>query len=92
MAKAFDEVMAALKAEKEKYEWEKTVKKVYSKPKNYYNKLSKTVKKAAHQSPGGLECFKDEYRAYSDKEVRTYLDGTSYFETYNAMRGQDSYE
>ena len=92
MSKAFDNVMAALKAEKEKYDFEQTVKKVYSKPIKNYNKLTKSVKKAAHQSPGGLECFKDEYRTYSNKEVRTYLDGTSYFETYNAMRGQDSYE
>lgn len=92
MSKAFNEVMAALKAEKEKYDFEQTVKKVYSKPPVNYNRLSKSVKKAKHLSPGGLDCFKDENRNYSDKEVRTYLDGTSYFETYNAMRGQDNYE
>ena len=96
MSNNFKEWKEALLAEKKKYDEEKefkaTVKKVYSKPRDYYNKLSASVKKAGHQSPGGLDCFKDENRTYSDKEVRTYLDGTSYFETYNAMRGQDSYE
>jgi len=87
MSNTFDDVIATLKAEKEKYEFEQTVKKVYSRP-----KLTKQVKKAAAHAPGRLDCFKDENRAYSNKEVRTYLDGTSYFETYSAMRGQDSYE
>ena len=92
MAKSFDELKEFLLKEKEKYDFEQTVKKVYSKPPVNYNRLSKSVKKAKHLSPGGLDCFKDENRNYSDKEVRTYLDGTSYFETYNAMRGQDNYE
>ena len=87
MAKSFDEVMAVLKAEKEKYDFEQAVKKVYSRP-----KLTTQVKKAKHLAASGLDCFKDENRTYSDKEVRTYLDGTSYFETYSAMKGQDSYE
>jgi len=87
MAKSFDELKQFLLKEKEKYEFEQTVKKVYSRP-----KLTKQVKKARSQAPGRLDCFKDENRIYSDKEVRTYLDGTSYFETYNAMRGQDNYE
>jgi hypothetical protein len=87
MAKSFDELKEILLKEKEKYEFEQTVRKVYSRP-----KLTKQVKKASAHAPGRLDCFKDENRAYSDKEVRTYLDGTSYFETYNAMRGQDNYE
>ena len=87
MAKSFNELKQFLLKEKEKYEFEQAVKAVYSRP-----KLSKQVKKAKHLSANGLDCFKDENRTYSDKEVRTYLDGTSYFETYNAMRGQDSYE
>ena len=87
MGKSFDEVMAVLKAEKENYEFKQTVRKVYNRP-----KLTKQVKKARSQAPGRLDCFKDENRTYSDKEVRTYLDGTSYFETYSAMKGYDSYE
>jgi len=92
MANSFNDIMAALKAEKENYEFKQTVKKVYSRPKNYYNKLSNTVKKAGHQSPGGLDCFKDENRFYSPKETQRYLEGTSYYETYSAMRSQDEYE
>jgi len=85
---SYEEVMAILKQEKEKYDFEQSVKKVYNRPKT---KLTRTVKKAGHQAPGSLESFKDEYRTYSDKEVNHYLSGTSYMETYNAMRSQDDY-
>ena len=55
----FKEWKEALLAEKQKYDEEKefkaTVKKVYSKPKDYYNKLTASVKKAGLQSPGGLD-------------------------------------
>ena len=92
----FKEWKEALLAEKQKYDEEKefkaTVKKVYSKPKDYYNKLTASVKKAGHQSPGGLDCFKDENRVFSEKNTQKYLQSTSYFETYNAMKEQDSWD
>jgi len=92
----FKEWKEALLAEKKKYDEEKefkaTVKKVYSKPRDYYNKLSASVKKAGHQSPGGLDCFKDENRVFSEKNTQKYLQSTSYFETYNAMKEQDSWD
>ena len=49
-------------------------------------KLTKTVKKAAHQAAGHLDCFKDENRFYSDRETQDYLRGTSYFESYQSMK------
>lgn len=88
----FDDVMKILREEKEKYEFEQTVKKVYSKPKDYYNKLSRQVKKAGKQSPGGLDCFKEENMYYSAKETSDYLAGTSYMETYSAMKSQDDWD
>ena len=92
----FKEWKEALLAEKQKYDEEKefkaTVKKVYSKPRDYYNKLSASVKKAGHQSPGGLDCFKDENRVFSEKNTQKYIQSTSYFETYNAMKEQDSWD
>tara|TARA_B100002019_G_scaffold289963_1_gene306670 strand:+ start:978 stop:1295 length:318 start_codon:yes stop_codon:yes gene_type:complete len=90
--KNFKMVMEILKKEKEEYEFQKTVKKVYSKPKVDYNKLSRSVKKAAHQSPGGLDLHKDENRYYSSGETQRWMEGTSYFENYQAMKNQDSYE
>jgi len=96
MSNNFKEWKEALLAEKQKYDEEKefkaTVKKVYSKPRDYYNKLSASVKKAGHQSPGGLDCFKDENRVFSEKNTQKYLQSTSYFETYNAMKEQDSWD
>ena len=49
-------------------------------------KLTKSVKKAGHLAPGHMDCFKDENRYYSDKEVASYLEGTTYMESYNAMK------
>lgn len=96
MSNNFKEWKAALLAEKKKYDEEKefkaTVKKVYSKPRDYYNKLSASVKKAGHQSPGGLDCFKEENMYYSEKQTKDYLAGTSYMETYNAMKDQDNWD
>lgn len=88
----FDEIKRILQEEKEKMEFEKTVKRVYSKPKNYYNKLSAQVKKAGKQSPGGLDCFKEENMYYTEKETNDYLSGSSYMENYNAMKGQDDWD
>lgn len=86
MAKSFDELKQFLLKEKEEMEFQKVVKKVYSRP-----KLTRQVKKAA-ATTSSLECFKEENMYYSPQQTQTYLEGTSYYETYSAMRGQDSYE
>jgi hypothetical protein len=85
MAKSFDSIMAELKKIKEEQDFQESVKKVYSRPKN---KLTRTVKKAAHQSPSSLECFKEENMYYTEKETRNYLEGTSYYETYQSMKDE----
>lgn len=86
-----EQVMAFLRKEKQKYdeeqEFQKAVKAVYSRP-----KLTQTVKKAAHQAPGGLDCFKDENRIHSKESTDKWLSGSSYMENYNAMKDQDSWE
>tara|TARA_B100001287_G_scaffold265433_1_gene258320 strand:- start:613 stop:909 length:297 start_codon:yes stop_codon:yes gene_type:complete len=91
----FEQIRAYLLEEKEKYQAEKefkeTVKRVYSRPKNY-NKLTKTVKKAEHLSPGGLDLHKDENRHYSKENTERWLGSTSYMETYNSMKEQDSWD
>lgn len=76
-------IKAAAEKTREKQEFKKAVKKVYSKPKNHYNKLTKSVKKAAHQAPGSLECFKPENMYYTDKETQDYIAGSSYMDVYN---------
>jgi len=73
---------------KEEQEFKAVVKKVYSRPKNY---LTKQVKKAGKQAPGSLECFKEENMYYTEKETQDYLAGTSYMETYNAMKDHDEW-
>lgn len=92
----FDEIKKALQEEKAKYdaeqEFKQAVKNVYSKPKDYYNKLTASVKKAGHQSPGNLDCFKEENMYYTEKQTKDYLQGTSYMETYNSMKDQDSWD
>lgn len=88
----FKDIKKALLEEKEKYqaeqEFKAAVKKVYSRPKNY---LTKQVKKAGKQAPGSLECFKEENMYYTEKETKDYLAGTSYMETYNAMKEHDDW-
>ena len=56
-----------------------------------HKKLTKSVKKAEHQAPKSLEAFSEENLYYTERETQDYLAGTSYMETYNAMRSQDDY-
>ena len=92
----FNDIKKILLEEKAKYdaeqEFKNAVKTVYSRPKNHYNKLTKSVKKAGHQSPGGLDCFKAENMYYTEKQTNDELAGSSYMETYNAMKDQDSWD
>ena len=89
MSNSFDNIKAMLQKEKEDLEFKKAVRTVYSKPRNH---LTKQVAKAAKQAPGGLECFKEENMHDSTKDTQRWMEGTSYFENYQAMKGQDSYE
>ena len=73
---------------KEEQEFKATVKKVYSRPKNY---LTQQVKKAGKQAPGSLECFKEENMYYTEKETQDYLAGTSYMDTYQSMKDHDDW-
>ena len=92
----FKEIKKQLLAEKEKYqaeqEFKQAVKRVYSRPKNHYNKLSASVKKAGHLKAGGLDCIKEENMHYSKENTDRWLEGTSYVENYNAMKDQDSWD
>lgn len=56
-----------------------------------HKKLTKSMKKAGHQAPSSLESFSEENMYYTEKETQDYLAGTSYMETYQAMRSQDEY-
>ena len=51
-----------------------------------HKKLTKSVGKAGKDAPGSLECFKDENRYYSERETRDYIEASSYFESYQAMK------
>tara|TARA_B100001059_G_C17779265_1_gene553147 strand:- start:581 stop:868 length:288 start_codon:yes stop_codon:yes gene_type:complete len=91
---SFAEIKAQLLAEKEKYqaevEFQKTVKRVYARPKDY-GRLTKSIKKAEHLAAGGLDLHKDENRHHTKESTDRWLSGTSYMETYEAMRSQDEY-
>jgi len=78
---------AAEKA-KAKKEFDATVRKVYSRPKSH---LTQQVKKAGKQSPGSLECFKEENMHYSDKNTQDYIAGSSYMDVYNEMKSHDDW-
>jgi len=92
----FEQIRAYLQEEKRKYdeeqEFKETVKRVYSRPKVNYNKLSASMKKSAHLNSGGLDLHKDENRHYSAENTQRYLEGSSYYDTYSAMKEQDSWD
>ena len=95
MSNKFEEYKKILLEEKAKYdseqEFKHAVKKVYAKPRNYYNKLSASMKKSAHLNSGGLDLHKDENRHYSKENTDRWLASTSYVENYNAMKEQDEW-
>ena len=93
---SFEQIRAYLQEEKRKYdeeqEFKATVKRVYSRPKVNYNKLSASMKKSAHLNANGLDLHKDENRHYSQENTQRWMEGTSYMESYNAMKDQDSWD
>lgn len=82
--------LAMIKAAAEKRNAEKefksAVNKVYSKPKYKAPRLTASMKKAARQSPGSLECFKEENMYLSDKETQDFIANSSYMDVYNEMK------
>ena len=74
-------IKAAAEKQREEKEFKDAVRAVYDRP-----KLTKQVKKAKHRSPGGLDCFKEENMYYTEKETQDQLAGSSYMDTYNAMK------
>jgi len=94
MTKSFDEFKAELQQIKEKYEMKDIIANLDARKAaiKEQSKLTKQVKKAGKQAPGGLDCFKEENMHYSTKETRDWLEGTSYFENYEAMAQQDSWD
>ena len=96
----FEELKAFLLEEKRKIDAEKNFQesvarldanKAEVKKANKKSKLTKSVMAAKHQSPQGLDLHSEENRYYSEENTKKWLEGTSYFENYQAMREQDDY-
>ena len=51
-------------------------------------KLTKAVKKAGQHAPKNLDAFSEESMYYSDKEVDTYIKGSSIYESYQSMQDE----
>jgi hypothetical protein len=79
-------IRAAQTKLQEEKEFKKTVKRVYSRPKYKAPKLTAAVKKAGHQSPGSLECFKQENMYYSDKNTQEFIAGSEMMHAYNDQK------
>ena len=79
-------IKAAAEKTRAEKEFKSAVNKVYSKPKYKAPRLTTSMKKAARQSPGSLECFKEVYMYYTDKETQDYIAGSSYMDVYNEMK------
>jgi len=54
-------------------------------------RLTKSVKKAAHQAPRSLDCFAEDNMYYSDQDTRDFLAGSSYMDSYNSMKNDWDY-
>jgi|TARA_B110000908_G_C10219981_1_gene434819 hypothetical protein len=76
-------IKAAAEKARDEQIFKKTVKAVYSKPKYKAPRLTQSMKKAAHLSPGNLDCFKEENMYYSDKDTQAFIAGSSIMDAYN---------
>ena len=76
-------IKAAAEKARDEQIFKKTVKSVYSKPKYKAPRLTQSMKKAAHLSPGNLDCFKEENMYYSDKDTQAFIAGSSIMDAYN---------
>ena len=54
-----------------------------------HKRLTASVKKAGKAAPGSFDMFKPENMYYSDKEVSSYLESSSYIDAYNANKSAD---
>ena len=77
-----DQMKVELNKIREENEFKAAVSAVYARPKNHYNKLTASTKKAKHQSPGSLDMFKEENSHYTDKQVNEWVRGTEMYENY----------
>jgi len=84
MTKSFDKFKAELQQIKEEYEMKDIIAKLDARKAiiKEESKLTKQVKKAGKQSPGGLDCFKEENMYHSEKDISRYLEDTSYMDAY----------
>ena len=88
MTKSFDKLKAELQQIKEKYEMEDIIANLDARKAaiKEQSKLTKQVKKAGKQSPGGLDCFKEENMYHSEKDISRYLEDTSYMDAYHSSK------
>lgn len=54
-----------------------------------HKKLTASVKKAGKQTASSLECNSPENMYYSEKDVSSFLENSSYMDAYNANRSAD---
>ena len=94
----FEQMMDFLRKERDKHleevKFQEAIAKLDARKaeiKKKQSKLTKSVMSAKHQSPGGLDLHSDENRHYSKENTQKWLEGTSYYENYQAMRNQDDY-
>lgn len=81
MKSRLEMIKEAAEKRRAEQDFKAAVRAVYDRP-----KLTKQVKKAKHLAPGGLECFKEENMYYTERETQDYIAGSSYMDTYNAMK------
>lgn len=88
MTKSFDKFKAELQQIKEKYEMEDIIANLDARKAaiKEQSKLTKQVKKAGKQAPGGLDCFKEENMYHSEKDISRYLEDTSYMDAYHSSK------
>lgn len=83
--------MAMIKKAAEKRQMQQLIRNL-DKRKADLKKQTKKVKKAKHQAPGRLDSFKEENLYFSESNNQRWMEGSSYFETYNAMKQQDEWD
>ena len=88
MTKSFDKFKAELQQIKEKYEMKDIIANLDARKAaiKEQSKLTKQVKKAGKQAPGGLDCFKEENMYHSEKDISRYLEDTSYMDAYHSSK------
>lgn len=88
MSKSFEQLKKQLNQFKEEKEMQDIIANLNARKAiiKEQSKLTKQVKKAGKQSPGGLDCFKEENMYHSEKNIERYLEGTSYMDAFAASK------